>query len=197
MLAHGGVIGAAGVSAGLPSPWLASDVGAPGIAGTSSYAGGTFTLNATGDNLGDTSDDFHFVYRTWSGDGVIVARVATLEDTGNTPMAGVMFRETLAADSRFATLVQRPTNLSYRRRTTVGGTPGTSTSGADSAPTWVRLTRSGSTFTADRSDDGSTWVAVGGGFSITMATDIYVGLVCSSNETDDICTATIDNVSVT
>lgn len=199
MLAHGGLIGAAGVSdaSGLPDPWQATDIGSPGIAGTSGYADSTFTLEATGDDLGGTSDDFHFVYRAWSGNGVIVARVASLEDTGSTPMAGVMFRETLASDARFACIVQRPANLSFRRRTTVGGTPSTSTSASDTAPTWVRLTRSGTTFTADRSDDGVNWTAVGGGVSVAMGSDIYVGLVCSSNETSDICTATLDNVSVT
>lgn len=179
-----------------PAEWSSADIGTPGIAGTSSYAGGVFTLNATGDDLGGTADDFHFVYRAWTGDGVIVARVASVEDTGATPMAGVMFRETLGADSRFACLVQRPTNLSFRRRTTIGGTPTTSTSGGDTPPTWVRLTRSGNSFTADRSEDGLAWAAVGGTVTVTMASALYVGLVCSSNETDDICTATIDNVSV-
>lgn len=197
MLARGGLIGAAGVSAtGLPSPWVAADVGTPGIAGTSSYAGGEFTLNATGNDLAGTSDAFHYVYQPWTGDGVIVARVVSVEDTGNTPMAGVMFRETLDANSRFACLVQRPANLSFRRRTSVGGTPTTSTSGADTAPTWVRVTRSGDEFTAHRSENGSDWSVIGGTITSVMVSSIYVGLLCSSNEIDDVCTSVIDNVSV-
>lgn len=182
--------------AGLPAPWAAVDVGSPGIAGTSSHAGGVFTLNATGNDLASGSDAFHYIYQPWTGDGVIVARVVSVEDTGNTPMAGVMFRETLAADSRFACLVQRPANLSFRRRTTVGGTPTTSTSGGDTAPTWVRVTRSGNGFTVHRSENGTDWSIIGGEITSVMVSSIYVGLLCSSNETDDVCTSVIDNVSV-
>lgn len=197
MLARGGLIGAAGVSAGFPSPWVAADVGAPGIAGTSSYDGGVFTLNATGNNIYSTADDFHFVYREWTGDGTLVARVSSLENTGNEPLAGVMFRATLDTGAIFAAMLKRVGFCTWRRRSTTDGSISGNTTGSLSTPRWVRVVRSGNTFSAWHSDDGASWTEQTPSVSISMASTVYVGLICTSNETDDVCTAVFDNVSIT
>ena len=61
----------------LPSPWVATNIGGPSPAGTSSYQGGQFTLSAGGLDIWDTSDQFLFVYQQVTGDIDIVARVVT------------------------------------------------------------------------------------------------------------------------
>ena len=49
------------------------------LAGSASAASGTFTVDAAGSrHLGHVSDQFHFVYRPLTGDGEIVARVASV-----------------------------------------------------------------------------------------------------------------------
>jgi fibro-slime domain-containing protein len=49
---------------------------------------------------------------------------------------------------------------------------------------WIRLKRSGNTFTSFRSDNGSTWVVVGKD-TVSMNDTVYAGLfVCSESETD-------------
>jgi hypothetical protein len=64
-------------------------------------------------------------------------------------------------------------------------------------PYWVKLVRSGSTFTGFASPDGVNWAQVGASQSINMAPNVYVGLAVSSNDTSRLTTATFDNVSIT
>jgi hypothetical protein len=81
----------------LPSSWSDSDIGSP-AAGSASYANGVFTVSGAGSDLmGGTSDSFHFVYQTLSGDGTIVARVASVSSAY--AEVGVMIRETLNSNS--------------------------------------------------------------------------------------------------
>jgi hypothetical protein len=58
----------------LPSVWLDEDIGAVGVAGSASYANGTFNVAGAGQGTFlSTADGFHFVYQPLSGDGSIVA----------------------------------------------------------------------------------------------------------------------------
>src|SRR5207253_1788636 len=52
----------------LPAGWLDGDVGSVGIAGSASYANGTFTVKGSGNQINGTSDQMHFVYQPLSGD---------------------------------------------------------------------------------------------------------------------------------
>jgi hypothetical protein len=80
---------------------------------------------------------------------------------------------------------------------------GTGTSAIDlarqtgvSAPYWVKLVRSGNTFTGYSSANGSTWTQVGA-TNVTMAAAVKPGLPVCSHDNTVLNTATIDNVSVT
>ena len=42
---------------------------------------GVYTVKASGADIFGTSDQFHFVYKQLSGDGQIVARVASVQNT--------------------------------------------------------------------------------------------------------------------
>ncbi|MBN1311847.1 MAG: DUF4832 domain-containing protein, partial [Anaerolineae bacterium] len=146
----------------LPSPWQHGDVGAVGQAGSASYSSGTFTLDGGGADIWGSADEFHYVYQTLTGDGEIVARVASLENTDAWAKAGVMMRETLSANSRHATMALTAGNgLAFQRRVSTGGESSHTSGGAGSAPYWVRLVRSGNTFTGYRSTNGTSWTQVG------------------------------------
>jgi endonuclease/exonuclease/phosphatase family metal-dependent hydrolase len=88
----------------LPAGWHARDVGAVGTRGLALGRGAAFVLRGAGVSVGHRADSFQFAYRILAGDGEIVARVH--EVTGRAyATAGVMLREGLAADARFAALV--------------------------------------------------------------------------------------------
>jgi hypothetical protein len=63
-------------------------------------------------------------------------------------------------------------------------------------PYWVRLTRSGDVFTAERSPDGATWVQVGSPQAIAMNQTLSIGLAVTASDNNQLDIATFDNVAV-
>ena len=180
----------------LPSGWTTSDIGSVGAAGSSSYTGSTLSVDGGGADIWGTADAFHFTYRQLTGDGSIVARVATIDYVNAWTKAGVMMRDTLQPGARHAFMLTSPSKgHAFQRRPAAGGVSTHTSGGAGTAPVWVRLTRAGSTFSAHRSQDGVTWTLVGSD-SIAMASTIYVGLAVTSHVTGVLATASFDSVTV-
>jgi hypothetical protein len=71
-------IPAAARAQSLPSGWSTSDIGAVGAAGSATASGGTFTVAGAGADIWNAADAFRFVYTTLTGDGSIVAKVASV-----------------------------------------------------------------------------------------------------------------------
>ncbi len=107
------------VKAQLPGGWSSTDIGSPGLAGSSSYAAGTWTVRGSGADIWGTSDQFQFAYNNAvTNYSVIVARVTAQDNTHAWAKAGVMFRDSTAADSMFAMAVATPGNgVSFQWRT--------------------------------------------------------------------------------
>ncbi len=185
------------VTPALPTPWVNQDIGSVGVAGSTSYASGTFTLNGSGTDISGTADAFQYACQAASGDCSITARVASQTNTHNGAKAGVMIRESLAADSTNMFMEVSPAfGLYYQYRSATGGATTGVTSGTGAAPYWVRVVRTGSTFTASRSFDNVTWTVVGTQ-TIPMGTNVYIGLAKNSRVNTTLGTATFDNVTAT
>jgi regulation of enolase protein 1 (concanavalin A-like superfamily) len=180
----------------MPPGWSDLDIGAVTGAGSASYSAPTFTVTGQGTDIWNNADAFHYAYRTLSGDGTIVARVATVQYTDRWSKAGVMIRETLDAGSTHAfMLVSAGKGVAFQRRETTNGIS-VSTAGSLSAPPcWVKLTRAGNTFNAYESADGTTWTLVGTD-TIPMAATVFVGLAVTSHSTAASATATFDGVTI-
>jgi hypothetical protein len=181
----------------LPYPWLHQDIGSPVLSGSATYSAGTFTVKAAGADIWGTSDQFHYVYRPLSGDGTIIARVASIQNTDPWAKTGVMIRESLASNSTFAEMIVSPgKGLAFQRRLATAGMA-THTEGAMvAAPYWVKLTRRGNTFTGYSSPDGVTWTRVGSD-TIVMAYGVYVGLPLTAHSYTKVCTAQLGRVTLT
>jgi type II secretory pathway pseudopilin PulG/regulation of enolase protein 1 (concanavalin A-like superfamily) len=174
--------------------WQNQDIGNVGAAGSANESDGSWIINASGVDIWNNTDEFHYVYQSMSGDGQIIARVVSVEYTDSWAKAGVMIRETLDGDSKHAMMVVTPGNgTAFQRRTTTAGSSDHTPGSTVTAPYWVKLVRSGNTFTGYESPDGSTWTLVGSD-TITMATDVYIGLAVTSHSDGVLCTAVIDNV---
>ena len=65
-----------------------------------------------------------------------------------------------------------------------------------SIPYWVRLVRSGNTFTAYRSSNGTTWTALGSPVTIPMGSSVFIGLAVTSFSNSALNTSTFSNVTV-
>jgi putative Ig domain-containing protein len=175
----------------LPSPWAQRDLGSVGVAGTARLADGTFTVTGSGSDIWGGGDAFHFVYQPWTGDGSIVARIASVTTANNWSKAGVMFRQTLSGGSAHAVmLVSAAKGTAFQRRRSSGADSVSTTGSSSAAPRWVRLERSGNLFSAFESADGINWTFVGSD-TIAMAQQIFVGLAVTSHDNTRSTTAAI------
>src|SRR5262249_46479066 len=82
---------------------------------------------------------------------------------------------------------------SFQYRTSTAGTT-TFTNPADPTLTWVRVVRSGNTFTGYRSGNGHDWVQ-SGSTTIPMTPGTYVGLVVTAHNKSQLNTSTFDHVT--
>jgi hypothetical protein len=180
----------------LPAPKKSNDIGSVLIEGSAGYDSGTYTVSGSGNDIWDAADAFQYVNETLTGDGDIVARVASVDYTDAWAKAGVMIRETLDYNSRHASMYVTPgVGTAFQWRTDPGaGTGHVGYSGAP--PSWVKLTRRGSTFTGYTSSDGVNWVYVGSA-TVYMGNTVYVGLAVTSHNSGLSCRATFDNVNIT
>ena len=187
-------IGAATPGDAVPPPWSTADVGQVGLPGGASLANGTFTVAGAGADIWGTADAFRFVYQTLSGDGSVVARVASVQSVAAWAKAGLMIRQSLDPGAAQASIFVTPgKGIALQYRSADGGaSANVGTSG--SAPRWIRLSRAGSTITAAASVDGASWSTVGHAVLGTLPPAVIVGLVVSSHDATRRATATFDNV---
>ena len=182
----------------IPTGWLDQDVGQVGVAGNALYAAanGKFTLQGSGADIYGTSDAFHFVYQPLNGDGTIVARVVSLQGSGTNPKAGVMIREALTPGSKNVFTAFQPGSLLFQYRSSTGAATSQSTFTA-ALPYWVKLARSGNSFSGYRSFDGMNWTQIGSTQTISMAQSVFIGLAADDNNNSALATAVLDGVSIT
>jgi regulation of enolase protein 1 (concanavalin A-like superfamily) len=167
------------------------------VAGSASYSNGTFTVKGAGTSISGTADQFNYAYQAAGTNYTITARVVSMANTNSGAQAGVMIRETLDAGSTMANINVTPANgVTWVYRSSTGSATGGSRAAGLVAPYWVRVVRSGSTFTGYYSADGVTWTQQGT-VTISMANTVYIGLVVSSRVGSLLNTATFDNVFIT
>src|SRR5260370_2734375 len=177
-----------------PSGWSDGDVGSVGLAGSASFANGKFTVAGAGQGTLGSADGLHFVYQSLSGDGTLVARVASL--SSSSAQAGVMIRETLATGATNMFVFDYQSLIYQSQRITTGAGATYQSYGSGSVPYWGKVVRSGRTFTGYSSLDSVNWSQLGTSQTISMAQSVYIGLGVSSRNTSALATATFDNVSL-
>jgi hypothetical protein len=174
---------------------------------------GTYTITAAGADIWNQADEFHYAFKTLTGPGSIVARVESVEQTDNWAKAGVMIRETLDAGSKFAAVYITPTNpdgtatngcrFQARTDTDASATSDSSVATAEQtaivAPYWVKLERDvAGSFRGYYSGNGSTWIPMEWNpQSISMSSNVYVGLALTSHNVAATCQAVFSGVQIT
>jgi hypothetical protein len=173
------------------------DIGSPAQAGSAAYSNGSYTVVAGGTGVGGSSDQFHFAYEPFTGDGSIIARVTSLTNTSSAAQAGVMFRNSTAANAACAEVFLMPaTEAEFVYRGSDGASAGSTAVFGPSIPRYIELTRSGSSVSAFYSSDGVAWTQLGSSQTINFGSGCLVGLAVASANTSLTTTATFTNVSV-
>ena len=187
------VSNAAPVSAtGRLSPLTPMDVGTVGsnpreAGNTVTFDGVGFDATASG-AIGSSPDGCQYVYESRPGDFDLRVQLARLDWKNNSTEAGLMARESSAANARFVMLVAYPTNganaIYLNQRATAGSAwvnvPGQSNNAGVPFPNaWLRLKREGTSFKAYRGTNGTDWVQIG---EVTNAlpASLLVGMATAS-----------------
>ncbi len=160
---------------------------------------GTYTMTGSGADIWGQSDQFHFAFKTLTGNGSIEARVESLTDTHSSAKAAVMIRETLAADSKYMLVAVTPGNgviAEYRLETGEDAQQIASQTGI-AAPYWVKVERDlAGNFTAYSSANGSTWQMMGQPIPFQMDSIAYIGLAVTAHNAALTCEAKFSNVTI-
>ncbi|HUB26698.1 MAG TPA: family 16 glycosylhydrolase [Tepidisphaeraceae bacterium] len=181
------------------------DVNTPTLGGSSNFDGLAWIENGSGYgiNAGTTTDQFNFASQTVSGNVTIVAEVNTISNTANSASAGIMIRDSTAPNGSYAYEFLTPSNnvsgegasFNYRNGDGTAALNDSTVAGV-STPEWFELVRSGNTFTAYYSSNGSTWTQNGASETISMNSTVNVGLAVSSDTNSALNTAIFTHVSV-
>jgi len=185
------------VTATLPKTWSNADIGDVGIPGEASYLRGQFNLIATGSDIWDVADSFHYASKPWTGDGQLIARVVSLQYTDPWAKAGIMFRESNAPGAKYAFVgfTGQGGSVLQSRAVTDNG-PASADGPPVKMPHWLKLVRTGDIFKAFTCVDGQTWEPVGT-VTIPMKKTISAGLALASHNNSVANSTLFDNVTVT
>jgi len=180
-------------TAALPEDWSSNNVG--NANGSWGYkpcsANGQFSLSATGFST-SSADVLHLTSRQLCGNVEIITRITNVNGGG---WAGVTLRESLAPGSKLVALKTQGGNNIRRMIRTTTNSAVSNLNFTRPQHTWLRLVRSGSSFTGYTSANGTTWDFA---FSATVSMTgcIYVGLFAESINSNVTTTATFDNVQI-
>jgi hypothetical protein len=204
------------ICAGLPSAWAHQDIGAVSAPGDASFDGDRFTLEGAGADIGGTNDQFQSAFTPLNGDSVMVARWVP-QTSSQFSKFGLMMRETSAADAANVALLISPESgrnveaPGWQAQLTVREATGAAsavratsedfsgpmvTFGRLTGGCWLKLERSGNTFTGSISADGKTWTQVGAA-TVVLKHKLLAGLPVCSRLSGITTTAMFDNVTVT
>lgn len=188
-----------------------ADVGATGLAGSSVYSNGSWTVKGAGADIPvpvlQNKDAFNFAFQRLSGDVAIVARITAMSETDVAAKAGLMIRESLSDDARFTGLFMQPNN---RIAATWRGAAAWSKTNISwnnppagyldhfvaGRPYWLKMEKIGSRITSYHSFDSISWTCLAA-VEISMSEPVYVGLCVSSHNTSALNTTVFDGVAIT
>jgi hypothetical protein len=173
----------------------------------------TYTITASGADIWDTLDQFHYAYKQLTGDSTFIARIDGVRNTNNLARAGIMIREDLDTNSAFAAAyISADNRVVFEYRTSKGADMSDPDSRTNTVadvnvyapPHWIKLTRSGDSFSVQDSANGTTWQEItpeteGDPTSLTiqMNPTVYVGLAVTARSADSTCKAQIYKFSAT
>ena len=179
----------------LSAPWSSQDVGAVGAAGSATSTNGVFTVRGAGADIWGSTDAFQSVSQALAGDVQLIARVASIQNTGRYAKAGIMLRDSIAASAAHVMLDVEPNgSIEFMTRHASGGATTWLSGAMQSAPVWLKLTRAGTTVTGYTSMNGATWTQAGT-TTLPFGASPIATLVVSSHDTAQLNTATFDNVT--
>ncbi len=181
-----------------PTGWTCGDIGYPTPAGSQSITNGTWSIVAGGGDIWETADSFHYIWQDQTSDGSVSAHITAQSNSSDYAKTGVMMRQSAGADSAYYLIAVTPAQgirVQYRSAQGIAASEAANIPGT--VPTYVKVARTGSSFSAYTSSDGTNWTLVPGStVTINMSGTILEGVASTSHNTAASCLSTVDSVTV-
>ncbi len=176
--------------------FTAADIGAVGVPGDGAFSQTTGDMQGSGADIWGTADAFYFMRKWWTSDATATVRVQSIEQTHRWAKLGLMFRESADPGARHVMLVvSAASGVAMQYRAQPGGISSNVAVATGAAPEWLRLRRTGNTFTGYASDDGTTWRTIGS-LTLPMDVDTFVGMAITSHNNTTLARGIYENLSV-
>ncbi len=180
-----------------PPGWNCQDIGNPLTIGDQSLNNGVWSVKGGGADINGYRDQFHFVWQAVAGDATLSARVTAQTNTNGYAKAGVMLRQSTDPAAAYYAMFLTPGNgidVSWR---TSEGMRVQENFNSGTVPAYLQIERSGNTFTAWTSPDGTNWTYLPGS-SVVLNTSggMLAGLAVTSRNATSSSAATIDSVNL-
>lgn len=180
------------------------DLGGATPTGTANYSAGKWTVTGGGSDIWGTNDSAHFAYKALVGNGAIIAKVESVQNTSPSAKAGVMMRTSLeqGAPRAWMAIANRANAEQNIRNLAVYGGSNYGNKALPIANTaasyWVKLERIGNVITGYLSPDGTNWAATDvGRLDGPLPDTIYAGLVVTSTVNGKPNSSVFSNVQIT
>ena len=178
-----------------PPGWVPIDIGSPALSGWTSVHQNVWTIGGAG-NPSAPAEQFHFVSKSFLGDGVFSARLGKFEPGFDRVQSGVTLRDgSSAAGPCIELLANADGSLLLRWRATAEK-PFELIKAEGAAPQWLKLVRTDDTFSAYASSDGVNWRQIGDAKTISMPRNVRAGLLITSGDEKKVATASFDSVQL-
>ncbi|MEQ1580914.1 MAG: hypothetical protein ABL964_10005 [Steroidobacteraceae bacterium] len=186
-------------TAGLALTLTAADIGSPATPGTGTPTGPDWAVVSYGTGITGTSDQFTFVYGSSTGDLTVICKVPVFTHATDSAKAGPMIRQSLDANAAFVHVCAFPAaqgkGFGLRSRATAGATASSdNTVASTTTPCWLKLVKSGNSFTGYYSTTGASWTSIGS-VTVAMSGTVYGGGAVASNGSGSV-SATLTQLAV-
>ena len=169
--------------------------------GAHSFAGDLITISGSGTGIRNntSADGFYFLRQITSGTSVeVIAYCGSV--TGGTSAdgrAGLMLRNGTAAGDVMAFVgLTNNSRATWSTRTSTGANASVSHTNSIATPRWLRILRSGTSFSGYRSDDGVTWTQVGTTTTISNANSNMLAGIAVTGAGTAATTATFSRINM-
>lgn len=179
------------------------DIGTVDQPGSTTVNAGVYTIQASGNDIWNEADSFHFASLPMTGPGRITAHITGLTNTDGWAKAGVMIRDGLAPEAANAAMFHSYGNgFAFQWRPTAGAATSNDQGNQPAwsiTDSWVRLVRIGDRCwglaMAGADVGGQWWRQMGAPVALTAAAP-HFGLAVTSHNNAQVNTATFNQVTV-
>jgi hypothetical protein len=151
------------------------DLGDIGLAGSTCKNGNVYTVTGSGTGIGGLSDQFQFAYtNNDNADYDVTGRLTQQDQSNPLNKTGIMVRDSLTNTSRFAYLysMNNGYNIIFEyRNQPAGPTSIVTLPNHYTLPVWMKISKSGTKYSAFISSDNISWTQVGNQTDLNFGND--------------------------